>query len=66
MNATDEITSESLRKHFIIKKTKPKNMEDPIGNDNNSSNGYIKFGIGLSCLFDNDKYYLKFIKGMLK
>ena len=41
-------------------------MEDPIGNDNNSSNGYIKFGIGLSCLFDNDKYYLKFIKGMLK
>ena len=66
MNTTDEITSESLRKHFILKKTKPKKMEDPIGNDNNSSNGYIKFGIGLSCLFDNDKYYHKFIKGMLK
>lgn len=63
MNLIDNLVSESLRKHLILKDTSPKKIEDK----SNDTNGYtIKIDIGLLCLDDNDKYYHKFIKGMLK
>lgn len=66
MNTKDDITSDTLRKHFILEKSKPKEMYDINGINNEASNPYIKFGISLSCLNNDDKYYHKFMKGMLK
>ena len=62
MNTIDDLAADCLRKHLILKKNKPKKMQE----DDDSSNGYIKFGIYLSCLNDDDQYYHKFLKGMLK
>jgi len=62
MNTIDDLAADCLRKHLILKKSKPKKMQE----DDDSSNGYIKFGIYLSCLNDDDQYYHKFLKGMLK
>ena len=63
MNLIDNLVSENLRKHLILKDTSTKKIEDK----SNDTNGYtIKIDIGLLCLDDNDKYYHKFIKGMLK
>lgn len=61
MNTADDLNSDCLRKHFILKDSKPKKMED-----DDTSNGYLKFTIDLSCLFSDDKFFHKFIKGMLK
>ena len=59
MNLINNLVSESLRKHLILKDTSPKKIEDK----SNDTNGYtIKIDIGLLCLDDNDKYYHKFIK----
>ena len=62
MNTIDDLAADCLRKHLILKKSKPKKIQE----DNDSSNGYIKFGIYLSCLNDDDQYYHKFLKGILK
>lgn len=62
MNTIDDLVSESLRKHLILNNKIPKIIENRPDN----TNGYIKFDIGLSCLDNDDKYYHKFIKGILK
>ena len=61
MNTRDVLVSNCLKKHFILKNNEPKKIES-----GNTSTGYIKFSIGLSCIFDDDKYYHKFIKGMFE
>lgn len=61
MNTTDDFAADCLRKHFILKKNKPRKIQK----DDDISNGYIKFGIYLSCLNDDDQFYHKFLKGML-
>ena len=61
MNTTDILVSNCLKKHFILKNNEPKKIEN-----RDTSTSYIKFSIGPSYLFDNDKYYHKFIKGMLQ
>jgi uncharacterized protein YoxC len=61
MNTRDVLVSNCLKKHFILKNNEPKKIEN-----GDTSTGYIKFSIGLSCIFDDDKYYHKFIKGMLE
>ena len=61
MNTIDDLVEDCLSKHFILKNSKPKKIEKC-----DTSNGYIKFGIDLSCLNSDDNFYHKFIKGMLK
>ena len=61
MSTRDVLISNCLKKHFILKNNEPKKIEN-----GETSTGYIKFSIGLSCIFDDDKYYHKFIKGMLE
>ena len=61
MNTIDDLVADCLRRHYILKKTIPKKMDD-----DETSNGCVKFSISLSCLDNDDKFYHKFIKGMFQ
>lgn len=58
----DEIKSQTLRNHFILKNKKVNIiMDDNLDN----SVTYFQFGVNLSCIYDIESYYHKFIKGLL-
>ena len=59
--STDEIKAEALRNHFILKEKKMNKVED--GDINGDA--FIEFGVSLSCLFDEESYYKKFVQGIL-
>ena len=58
---TDKMKSDILRNHFVLKEDRPKKIENGDTNDIN----FIEFGVDLSCTYDEDSYYKKFIQGIL-
>ena len=57
----DQEKAEALRCHYILKEEKISTI-----NDEELNNGtYIEFGVSLSCIFEIETYYKKFIKGIL-
>ena len=57
----DQEKAEALRRHYILKEEKISTI-----NDEELNNGtYIEFGVSLSCIFEIETYYKKFIKGIL-
>ena len=57
----DQEKAEALRCHYILKEEKICTI-----NDEELNNGtYIEFGVSLSCIFEIETYYKKFIKGIL-
>ena len=62
MATDDELKAEALRHHFILKEKKLEKVQ----NGDTSDTIFVKFGISFSCLFDEESYYNKFIKGILR
>lgn len=60
MLTTDEMKSDILRNHFVLNEKEPKKVE----NEYENNIPYIEFGVDLSCTYDEDSYYKKFIKGV--
>ena len=61
MTIEDQEKAEALRCHYILKEEKISTI-----NDEELNNGtYIEFGVSLSCIFEIETYYKKFIKGIL-
>ena len=58
---TDKMKSDILRNHFVLKEDRPKKIENGDTNDIN----FIEFYVDLSCTYDEDSYYKKFIQGIL-
>ena len=58
----DEEKADALRCHYILKKEKMSEVND----GEIKCNTYIKFGVSLSCIFEIETYYKKFIKGILR
>jgi len=58
----DEEKADALRCHYILKKEKMSEVND----GEIKGNTYIKFGVSLSCIFEIETYYKKFIKGILR
>ena len=57
----DQEKAEALRCHYILKEEKISTINN--GEINNDT--YIEFGVSLSCIFEIETYYKKFIKGIL-
>ena len=57
----DQEKAEALRCHYILKEEKICTINN--GEINNDT--YIEFGVSLSCIFEIETYYKKFIKGIL-
>ena len=57
----DQEKAEALRRHYILKEEKISTINN--GEINNDT--YIEFGVSLSCIFEIETYYKKFIKGIL-
>ena len=62
MATDDELKAEVLRHHFILKEKKLEKVQ----NGDTSDTIFVKFWISFSCLFDEESYYNKFIKGILR
>ena len=62
MATDDELKAEVLRHHFILKEKKLEKVQ----NGDTSDTIFVKFGISFSCLYDDESYYNKFIKGILR
>ena len=62
MATDDELKAEVLRHHFILKEKKLEKVQ----NGDTSDTIFVKFGISFSCLYDEESYYNKFIKGILR
>ena len=58
----DEEKADALKCHYILKKEKMSEVND----GEIKGNTYIKFGVSLSCIFEIETYYKKFIKGILQ
>ena len=58
----DEEKADALKCHYILKKEKMSEVND----GEIKGNTYIKFGVSLSCIFEIETYYKKFIKGILR
>ena len=59
----DQEKAEALRCHYILKEEKLNKFKD--GGINGNGDSYIEFGVSLSCIFEIETYYKKFIKGIL-
>ena len=59
----DQEKAEALRCHYILKEEKLNKFKD--GGINGKGDSYIEFGVSLSCIFEIETYYKKFIKGIL-
>ena len=57
----DQEKAEALRCHYILKEEKI----CTINNEEINNGTYIEFGVSLSCIFEIETYYKKFIKGIL-
>ena len=57
----DKIKSDILRNHFVLKEVKTKKVENEDTNDIN----ILEFGVDLSCIYEEESYYNKFIRGIL-
>lgn len=57
----DKIRSDVLKRHYILKDTKMKKVE----NGNANGKPVFEFGVKLSCLYDIKTYYKSFISGIL-
>ena len=60
MLTTDEMKSDILRNHFVLNEKKTKK----VGNEDENNNPYIEIWVDLSCTYDEESYYKKFIKGV--
>lgn len=60
----DKEKAEALRRHYILKEEKLNKFKD--GEINGNGDTYIEFGISLSCIFEVETYYKKFIRGILR
>ena len=58
----DKEKADALKCHYILKKEKISEVND----GEIKGNTYIKFGVSLSCIFEIETYYKKFIKGILQ
>ena len=63
MTIEDQEKAEALRCHYILKEEKLNKFKD--GGINGNGDSYIEFGVSLSCIFEIETYYKKFIKGIL-
>ena len=61
MITDDKISAKAIRNHFILKEEKMSKVK----NGDTDNHTYLKFGINLSCIYDIESYYHKFIKGIL-
>ena len=59
----DQEKAEVLRCHYILKEEKLNKFKG--GGINGNGDSYIEFGVSLSCIFEIETYYKKFIKGIL-
>ena len=62
LTIVDEEKADALKCHYILKKEKMREVND----GEIKGNTYIKFGVSLSCIFEIETYYKKFIKGILR
>ena len=61
MAIDDKLKAEALRHHFLLKNEEVNKIEDETPDDSI----YAKFEVNLSCIYDVESYYQKFIKGIL-
>ena len=68
---SSEIDVQALRKCCILNNNNVKKVENGISNidikenGDNIENNYIKFGVDLACLYNDEHFYHYFVKGLL-
>ena len=72
LNITSSVIDvQALRKCCILNNNNVKKVENGISsidikeNGDNIENNYIKFGVDLACLYNNEHFYHYFVKGLL-